>query len=69
MAMQAGGSLALSWNVLAGVSYQVQYTPSLDAIAWTNLGDPLTASEGLKITTSDPAPSTTQRFYRVVLVP
>jgi subtilase family serine protease len=67
-AARAGSSISLTWTAVKGVTYQLQYTTSLSNPNWTNLGNPITASSGL-IVTSDPAPSDPQRFYRVILAP
>jgi len=67
-AVRSGGSIALTWGAVTGAAYQLQYTTSLSAIKWINLGTPITASNGV-IAASDPQPADPQRFYRVVLVP
>jgi hypothetical protein len=63
---QANGTVSLSWSAVTGVTYQVQYTDNLPAAAWNNLGSPISATSGTVIAT-DPAPSSPQRFYRVML--
>ena len=50
------------------MTYQLQYTTSLSAPNWSNLGAPIIASGG-GITVSDIQPADPQRFYRVVLTP
>jgi hypothetical protein len=67
-AASVGGSITLTWAAMTGVTYQLQYTASLSAPNWSNLGPPITASNGV-IATSDNQPADSQRFYRVVLAP
>ena len=63
-----GGSVTLTWLALAGVSYQLQYTTSLSAANWFNLGPPITAISAATAA-SDVQPADPQRFYRVMLAP
>jgi hypothetical protein len=67
-AASAGGAITLTWSALLGVSYQLQYTTSLSAPNWTNLGPPISAISGATAA-SDVQPADPQRFYRVVLAP
>jgi hypothetical protein len=64
---QLNGTLTVTWSAAAGHSYQLQYKPSLTATNWTNLGNPITATNGF-ITTLDIVGPDPQRFYRAVLV-
>jgi subtilase family serine protease len=59
------GSVTLSWNTVAGISYQLQYTSDLSTTDWSNLGSAITAS-GPVATVSDSL-TNSQRFYRVLL--
>jgi hypothetical protein len=63
-----GGSITLTWLAMTGMTYQLQYTTSLSAPNWSNLGAPMIASSGA-ITVSDIQPADPHRFYRVVLAP
>ena len=62
------GNLNLSWYALKGRSYQVQYTPVLSRADWTNLGDPVVASD-YTVSVSDSLGAAPRRFYRTLLVP
>jgi hypothetical protein len=66
---QENGTIALSWETLDGFGYQVQYTPSLELAAWTNLGAPISPSGESTVTILDPALLSSQRFYRVLRSP
>ena len=59
------GTVTLVWSAVASQSYQLQYTTNLAPASWNNLGNAMTATNGMMMTNSvgtDP-----QRFYRVVL--
>jgi hypothetical protein len=62
------GNLALTWQSLPGLSYQLQYTTSLPATAWIDLGSSVTATD-LTTTVLDPTGSDPRRFYRVIMLP
>ena len=62
------GNLALTWRSLPGLTYQLQYTTSLPATAWIDLGPSITATD-LRTTALDPIGSDSRRFYRVVMLP
>jgi hypothetical protein len=58
-----------SWNAVPGLSYQIQYKTNLLQTNWSNWGGPVTATNGT-MTASDPiATGTSQRWYRVALLP
>lgn len=59
--------IVLLWNTIAGARYQLEEATQLDAVFWTPLGDPQTAS-GDFLEATDPAPLVGQRFYRVRLL-
>ena len=66
----SGSSVTLSWNSLAGVGYQVQYSASAAPTAWTALGGKVTASGVVTSVTDNGAlAGGAQRFYRLVLGP
>jgi hypothetical protein len=57
-------SFSFSWVTVPGKSYQVQYSTNLMPANWINLGNPITATNGVT-TLSDPFGSNSRRFYRV----
>jgi hypothetical protein len=61
------GGLTITWNTVAGFSYQLQYTSDLLNTNWMNFGPAITAS-GLVTNVSDSF-TNSQRFYRVLLKP
>jgi len=58
----------LAWNTLQGRSYQLQYTTNLNSSIWTNLGDSMIASNTVA-EVNDVGPSSSERYYRVKLLP
>ena len=62
------GGVALTWNALVNVLYQLQYKTNLTQASWVNLGSPITASGG-SVTISNFVGSDPMRFYRVGLQP
>jgi hypothetical protein len=63
------GELALSWSAIPGTSYRLQFAPDVAAGMWTNLAGDVTAS-GTNATKVDSiGPDTTDRFYRVQVLP
>jgi subtilase family serine protease len=59
----------LTWNTVAGQTYQVQYKTNLDQADWNNLGSSVTASAvTVSVTDTNGVQSLPQRFYRVSLV-
>jgi hypothetical protein len=65
---RAQDTIVLTWSALSGITYQIQYTADLNAPNWTNLGAPVTATEGT-VTVSDAITTLPQRFYRIVQLP
>lgn len=65
---RTSGTVTLTWSAAAGRRYQLQYKSNLSATTWTNLGGAITATVGT-VTVSDGIGSSSQRFYRVVLLP
>lgn len=61
-------SVALTWSSVASQGYQVQYRTNAEQGDWTNLGGPITATNGTMITLDFIGPDS-QRFYRVVVMP
>ena len=64
----ANGTITLTWSAATGQSYQLQYTADLTPANWINLGNAITATNGV-VTTTDLIGANAQRFYRVVLSP
>jgi uncharacterized repeat protein (TIGR03803 family) len=65
---QSSGTIAFTWSGQSGQSYQAQFTTNLAQANWSNLGSPVTATNGIgSQTDSDTVDA--QRFYRVYLVP
>jgi hypothetical protein len=60
-------TVRLSFAILPGRSYQLEYLNSLEDPEWTPLGLPVTAGESTLIVDDDIG-SHTQRFYRLVVV-
>ena len=61
-------AIAITWQVVPGVTYRVQFKDDLNEAAWRDFGNAIVASEA-SLTISDPAlTQNTQRFYRVVVV-
>jgi hypothetical protein len=63
----AGNLVALLWETHPGRTYRLQFTDDLATGSWTNLGSPVTATDGCLTFTEEIQPSG-QRFYRVVQV-
>jgi uncharacterized repeat protein (TIGR03803 family) len=60
-------SINLTWSAISGRTYQLQFS-DLVANTWSNLGSPITATNGT-IAASDFVGDLSARFYRVVLLP
>jgi uncharacterized repeat protein (TIGR03803 family) len=65
----ANGAVTLTWNAVAGQTYQVQYSTNLAQANWNSLSKPFTALKGAMTTTDSNAADSPQRYYRVVLFP
>jgi subtilisin-like proprotein convertase family protein len=59
----------LSWSAIAGESYRVQYKPDLSLTNWSDLAGDVTASGTNAIKVDTTVSGTTQRFYRVQVLP
>jgi mucin-19 len=66
-AQQSGNFVTFSWSAAPTQMYQIQSTTNLDQGAWTDLGDPIAATNSI-VTASDSI-TNLQMFYRVVLAP
>lgn len=60
---QAGPATVLSWQSVAGHTYQVQIKTNLLDAAWSNVGLPIAATSAVTSATNNMSPAT--RFYRV----
>ena len=64
---QSGGRLRLTWDALAGVTYQLQYATTLPQAVWNDLGQPVTATNTVAVLSDSPADAA--RFYRLIVRP
>ena len=64
----ANDQIQLTWSAAAGQTFHLQYNSDLTSTNWTNLGSPLTATNGTMSASDTPGPDQ-QRFYRVLLIP
>jgi Tol biopolymer transport system component len=55
----------ISWPFVSGLSYHVQFKNDLGEPSWQEVGGTITVL-GNRASTTDPSPSSGQRFYRVV---
>jgi subtilase family serine protease len=60
--------LAFSWNSLAGVTYQLQFSTNLLTTNWVNLGAAINATNSIAATTNNIGPDRV-RFYRMRRLP
>ena len=60
--------LTISWNSAAGETYQLQFTGSLSAPTWTNLGAPIPAVGSVTSASDETLDRAPERYYRVVRV-
>jgi len=64
-----GNGFVISWQAIAGDTYQVQYKNMTNGSTWQNLGAIVTASASIASQTDNSVSSTSQRLYRVKLLP
>ncbi len=64
---QSSNTVNFAWSALPGMVYQVQYTDTLSPPNWINSGSAVTATNNV-IAASDNVTSSSQRFYRVILL-
>ena len=62
------GQLALSWNAFSNVSYQIQSTTNLTGGGWTDVGNPILATNNF-VSVFLPMDGAPGKFYRVVMSP
>jgi len=67
-ATQVGGTITLAWSADPGYSYQLQTSTNLTTAHWADSGPALTATNST-LSASAAIDSSSQRFYRVLLVP
>lgn len=60
----ANNTIQFTWNSLASLAYQVQYTTNLAGANWINLNNSITAN-GFTTTATNSTGVDSQRFYRV----
>ena len=60
-----GDGPVISWPFVPGLSYHVQFKNDLSEPGWQEVGGTITVL-GNRASTTDPSPSSGQRFYRVV---
>jgi hypothetical protein len=60
-----GAAPVISWPFVPGLNYHVQFKNDLNDPNWQEVGAPITVL-GNRAYTTDPSPSTGQRFYRIV---
>lgn len=62
------GTVMVHWSTVGGRSYRLEYKDNFDDTNWNRSGSDVLATEA-SVTAADPVGSTSQRFYRVVLLP
>jgi hypothetical protein len=67
VALLSSNIVMFNWAATVGDAYQVQYNPNLTTTNWTNLGNPIVATNA--IITATNSITDLQRFYRVLLAP
>ncbi|MGA3181110.1 MAG: protease pro-enzyme activation domain-containing protein [Verrucomicrobiota bacterium] len=65
----AGGMITFTWSGIASLSYQVQAAGNLSNPDWTNVGPAVTPTAGLTAVSEPVSPASSQKFYRVLLLP
>ena len=66
LAMRSDRKMAISWNSVAGKTYQVSYKSALTNSTWLPLGSPITATGTTSTYLDDPLPvGVKTRFYNV----
>jgi hypothetical protein len=66
-ATQSTNAINMAWSASPGLSYQVQYTETLNPPDWTDLGSAVTATNET-VAVSDSL-AAAQRFYRIIQLP
>jgi hypothetical protein len=68
-AQVVGGNLQMSWNALAGLNYEVDYTTNLAPVNWQLLGNVTAATNVCGLVDTNIFNSDSQRFYQLILMP
>jgi hypothetical protein len=63
-----GTNLVMSWTTIPEQAYQIEYKDDLNTNLWITLGTPITGT-GATVNVTNDVTESTQRFYRVRLVP
>jgi len=64
-----GSTFTIAWTAVAGQRYQVQYKTSVNQTNWNDLGNAITATNGMPNISDSITSRPSQRFYRVGLLP
>jgi len=64
---QTNGLCALTWSIMPGQTYQLQWNTNLGSTNWFNLGSPVTATNTTACATD--CMTNSQCFYRIMLAP
>ena len=65
----AGGDATLTWSAIAGKNYRVQYELDLNPAGWNDLAGDVTAGGTNAIKVDTTISDTTNRFYRIQVLP
>ena len=65
---KTNGAIKFTWSTMTGLKYQVQYKTNLTQTKWVDLGGVSNATSST-LTMSDSLNSSSQRFYRILLLP
>src|ERR1051326_2613712 len=60
------GSVVAEWKSVAGHTYQLQATPTLENAQWSSVGAPLTATSSTTFWTNSLPVDAPRGFYRIV---
>ena len=63
----SGGIPELSFQTLAGETYQVEFKSNLTDVSWTSLGSPLSGNGAVQRFIDNSASGQSHRFYRIVI--
>ncbi len=63
----AGDNVTISWNAVSNATYRVQHQPVLNTTHWTDLAGDVTATGNVAFKAD--LKTTTNRFYRVLVLP
>ena len=61
------GTWTLTFSTMPNITYRVEFKDNLGDSEWQVLGQPTVAS-GDTLTIADPAPASSQRFYRITVL-